>query len=47
MEEKNKNKKTPAQMLGYICGTVVIGCLAICIMAIAIALTAKFIFWLV
>jgi 1,4-dihydroxy-2-naphthoate octaprenyltransferase len=39
-------KKTLSYWIGHICGTVVLACLAICIMAIVVALTYKFIFWL-
>lgn len=46
MNEK-KEEKTLAQRIGSLLGTVIVGCVAICLMAIAIALTAKFILWLI
>ena len=42
----NKKKKSLTQVVGGICGTVFFACLALCAMAITVALTYKFIFWL-
>lgn len=33
--------------LGYAIGCLVFGCIALCLAAVLIALTAKFIFWLI
>lgn len=44
--DNNNNKKSPAQIVGSICGTVIFACVAICLMAVAIALTCKFVMWL-
>lgn len=44
---ENKSNKPASYWFGRVCGTVVVGCLAICVMAIAVALTYKFILWLI
>lgn len=37
---------TFASKIGNVVGTVIVGCLAVCLMAICIALTCRFIIWL-
>lgn len=46
-ENKNENKNnTLAYKIGHLFGTAVVALLALCVMAVLIALTGKFIFWL-
>ena len=43
----NENKNTVSYKIGQMVGTVVVSALALCAIAVVVALTAKFIFWLI
>ena len=43
---EDKNKKTFGYLVGQFVGTVLVGCLGVCISGIAIGLTLKFLTWI-